>query len=83
MLVQIGSDGGGDIIDDMVDELVLAEGVEEEGLPPIVVRQKIVEDDMDECLYVEDGNCLHMKRSDDVLRRSLSISGQGQGVVGM
>jgi hypothetical protein len=40
------------------------DGVEEEGLPLIVVWQKIVKDDGDERLDVEDGDCLHVKHGD-------------------
>jgi hypothetical protein len=55
-LVRINNDDGGDIIDDMIGELILAEGVEEEGVPLIVVRWVTVKDDGDECLAVKDGD---------------------------
>jgi hypothetical protein len=52
--VWIDSDDGGDIIDDMIGELILAEGVEEKGLPPIVVQREVVEDNEDEGFDVEE-----------------------------
>jgi hypothetical protein len=59
----------------VVGELILAEGVEEECFPLIVVQRKIVEDDQNEDLDVEDGDNLHMKSGDGGLRLQLNISG--------
>jgi hypothetical protein len=66
-----------DIIDDVIGKFIHAEGVEEEGLPLIVVQQEIVEVDGDECFDVEDRDLLHVKRGDDGLHLRLSINGQG------
>jgi hypothetical protein len=62
--MRISGDDGVDVREDMVGELVLAEGVEEESLPPVVVRWKIVEVDGDHRLDVENGDDLSMKSGD-------------------
>lgn len=83
MLVRIGDDDGTDIIDDVISELVHAESVEEESLAAILVWRKIVQDDGDERLDIEDGDRLHVKRGDGRLCLRWSVSGQGQGVIGL
>jgi hypothetical protein len=65
----------------MVRELVLAESVEEESLLPIIVWQKIHEDDRNEGLDAKDEDNLHMKGSDGGL--CLSVSRWDQGIVGL
>jgi hypothetical protein len=62
---------GGDVDEDMIRGLILAECVEEEGLPPVVVWWKIVEEDKDHRLDVEDGDGLSMKSGD----RDMCLSG--------
>jgi hypothetical protein len=68
---RVGGDFWGDIREDMIEELILAECVEEEGLPSIVVQQKIVEVDRDHRLDIEDGDGLSVKGSD----RGVGLSG--------
>jgi hypothetical protein len=56
-----------DIGKDMIRELILVERVEEEGLPLVVVRRKIIEEDGDHRLSIEDGDSLSMKGGDRIM----------------
>jgi hypothetical protein len=62
--MRIGRDVGGDVGEDMIRELVHAEHVEEEGLPSVVVRRKIIEEDGDHRLDIEDRDNMSMKSDD-------------------
>jgi hypothetical protein len=62
--MRINNTVGGNVREDMVGELVLAEGVEEESLPPVLVQWKIVKEDKDHQLDLEDGDDLSMKSGD-------------------
>jgi hypothetical protein len=73
----IGGDLWRNVIEDVVGELVHAEGVEEEGLPLIVVWQKIVKDDWHKVLDVEHNHSLCMESSDGSLGLGSDIGGQG------
>jgi hypothetical protein len=60
-----------DIGKDMIRELIHVERVEEEGLPLVVVRRKIIEEDGDHHLGIEDGDGLSVKGGD----RGICLSG--------
>jgi hypothetical protein len=76
-LMGIGGDLWRNVVENMVGELVLAEGVEEEGLPPIVVGRKIVEDDQHKRLDVEHSHGMCMESSDGSLGLGSDVVGQG------
>jgi hypothetical protein len=73
----IGGDLWRNVVENMVGELVLAEGVEEEGLSPIVVGRKIVEDDRHKRLDVEHSHSMCMESSDGSLGLGSDVVGQG------
>jgi hypothetical protein len=71
----IGGDLGRNVIENVVGELVLVKGVEEEDLSPIVVWRNIIEADGHKGLDVEHGLC--MESSDGSLGLGNNVGGQG------
>jgi hypothetical protein len=73
----IGGDLRRNVIEDVVGELVLVEGVEEEGLSPIRVWRNIIKADGHKSLDVEHNHGLCMESSDGSLGLGHNVGGEG------